>query len=110
MNTDSQDNSLRQLFHELRDTDERATPPFARVLHRAEIGRAAAHPWTWAFRLAAGCALLTLAGVGLWMHRSKPEPAQPVMASIMDWQSPTDFLLSTPTLADDSAATSQSNQ
>ena len=110
MNTDSQDNSLRQLFHELRDTDERTAPPFARVLHRVKASGDTAHPLTWAVRLAAGCTVLALAGVGLWMLRSKPEPAQPVMASIMDWQSPTDFLLSTPTLADDSAATSQSNQ
>ena len=110
MNTDSQDNNLRQLFHELRDTDERVAPSFARVMPRAGTSRDPAHPFTWTLRLAAGFGLLLLLGLGWWMLRPKSEPVQPVIASITEWESPTDFLLSAYSLTDATQATSNGNQ
>lgn len=110
MNTDSQDNNLRQLFHELRDSDERATPSFARVVRRAETQHEPAHPLAWTLRVAAGVGLLAVLGLGWWMLRPKSEPAQPVIASITEWESPTDFLLSMSTATDDTQSTSAGNQ
>jgi hypothetical protein len=83
--------SLRSRFAGLRREDERRAPEFAALWRRRESSRRRSFRW-----LAAGaCALIAL-GAMLWMRSSPRYPENNAVASIVEWQAPTDFLLETP--------------
>ncbi|HWX25412.1 MAG TPA: hypothetical protein VN083_10235 [Vicinamibacteria bacterium] len=87
------DKTLRDAFAWARDAEGGEAPAFARVLAEARKGRR--HRRRGALRLA-------LAGVGAVMlvlvllRRPVSLPEETHAPSVMDWRSPTDFLLQTP--------------
>ena len=111
MKTDWEDNKLQQLFAELRAADERRTPAFARIVRgmpaQPEPGRSLLP----VFRLAAVATVLVGSGLWLWTLRQTPLPqAAPPLVLISQWESPTDFLLETSSLALNSSAVPGQNQ
>jgi hypothetical protein len=79
------DKALREAFAEARRVDAAETPAFARVWETAPV-----------FRLAlAGLGALALAAV-LLRRPTAPSVEPPGAPSIIEWRSPTGFLLQTP--------------
>jgi hypothetical protein len=95
MSRPEQDSKIATAFSALRQDEEDQCPPFAEVLRRAR----ARSRWSTVRRRAlvaatamVGIAIIVLAGwIGL--RRERPLEAIP---SIVEWQSPTGFLLETP--------------
>ena len=100
MNSNENDERLRLFYRELRRRDEDSPPSFPDICHRAVNRAPERQPFGLAARLAIAAAFLALlcssavfsAKVGC---RSPSSPANQV-ASLSEWQSPTEFLLRTP--------------
>src|SRR5437867_3640560 len=100
MKSDLEETQLKQLFADLRQQDERTTPSFGATWHSAMARSEAVRPSLAWFRLSTLTAVLigVAVAVSVFLPRSRTEPrqAQPVSLTISQWQSPTDFLLTTP--------------
>jgi hypothetical protein len=89
-----EDKTLREAFAQARREDAAETPAFAHVWEGARARRLRRR-WP-VFRLAiAGLAALALAVV-LLRRPTTPSLESPRVPSIVDWESPTGFLLQTP--------------
>ena len=100
MNMDSHDERIRRLFRELREQDERDAPSFARTWSaaRSRQRQDTQSPWALAFHVAMAMFIVIGVSAALVLRSNgKPdESALQAAAGISTWQSPTDFLLSTP--------------
>lgn len=100
MKPDSHDERIRHLFREVREQDERETPPFSRTWSaaRSRQRQDVETPWALAFHVAT--ALFIVIGVSAVLVLRPTSPRDDfnlqVAAGLSSWQSPTDFLLSTP--------------
>ncbi len=95
MNCNWVDRELAERFHDLRQTDERLTPPFTRVWQAASVRvQVARRPQRISRRVAAATALLVAAGVGGAIFRQPVRPS--ATTTLTAWRSPTDFLLRSP--------------
>ncbi len=84
------DQELKDAFQDLRARDERSAPPFAGV-HDAALAR------SWRARLwrpAAAAAAVLIVTASAFALRGRE--ARPPAASLSDWRSPTEFLLTSP--------------
>ena len=104
------DNSLRELFTELRLRDAKRAPSFRQVLHRprAETDSLPALPWIrWAVAAA------VLAGA-VWMMRPNEEkpsaPESTNWAAFSNWRAPSDILLASSTVLTADATNSNSDE
>lgn len=88
------DADLERRFRALRREDLENVPPFQRVWKAAREGRRPRrHVAAWATALAAVVLILAV----LWLPRASIEtPARDAAIPIVEWRSPTDFLLDTP--------------
>ncbi len=101
MSYDGEDDKIKELFHELRQADERHAPSFAIDWETAR-SRVGTVRWPRrVFQVAAATALLMmLVGFMVILLRPPTRPSVPTRASdmaISQWRSPTDFLLRSPT-------------
>ncbi len=86
------DRELAERFHDLRQTDERLTPPFARVWQATAVRvQVARRPERISRGVAAATALLVAAGVSIAIFRKPVRPS--ATTTLTAWHSPTDFLL-----------------
>ncbi len=89
--TDLHDSALRNLFARMRQEEQQHIPEFASLWGgrtRAPRGKAL---WF----VAATCLLIAVAALFL-LRLERPKREEVSMASITEWQAPTDFLLETP--------------
>src|ERR1043166_1430916 len=100
MNMDSHDERIRRLFREVRKQDERDAPSFARTWSAAhsQQDQDVQSPWALAFHIVT--AMFIVIGVSAALvfrpNGKQDDSALQVAAGISTWQSPTDFLLTTP--------------
>jgi hypothetical protein len=87
------DCDLRERFAALRREDAAQTPAFTSLVRRAPRKRKPVWPRFAAAATALGVPLLLVA---LLLVRFYPRHHPPAEVSIMEWKSPTDFLLETP--------------
>ena len=93
MNWHWEDRSIKQLFRQLRQEEEKAVPSFQEVLHGDKVSsRLEVFPL---FRHAAAVITMLVLSVTLLLELSPvPLELEPMAtASLSEWQSPTDFLL-----------------
>jgi len=98
MSSERKDETIRRLFREQRLRDERITPTFESILapkekrSRTWIG----HVLLKQPRVAVAAFLLLVIGIPLVLVFDRQTESETIQASleIMDWESPTDFLLS----------------
>jgi anti-sigma-K factor RskA len=105
MKPDSDENQFRQFFREQRQDDERRAPRFAQTWPAAAAHAAGRRHLPTFWRLAIATAALIVLGTvvtPVFRHANNP-PIQSATASaallITQWESPTDFLLTTTTVA-----------
>jgi hypothetical protein len=100
VNPDSHDERIRHLFHKVREQDERETPSFSRTWNvaRSRQRQDVETPWALAFHIATALFIaIGVAAVLLMRPTTQRDDLNlQVAAGISSWQSPTDFLLSTP--------------
>jgi len=116
MKPDLEENQLRQLFHELKQEDERHTPLFGRTWQSATSR--ADHPheaaMLWRVVVATAALIIVATSMTLFHLHSNSAPRESSTAQtallITQWQSPTDFLLTATSAADNAQSTTQSNQ
>ena len=98
MSSEHKDEMIRRLFREQRLRDEKSTPPFEAILAAKEE-----RTRTWVgqillkqSRLAIAASLLLVIGIPLVLYLDRETQSETIQTSleIMDWESPTDFLLS----------------
>src|SRR2546426_346289 len=97
MNAESDEAKLKKLFHELKASDERKAPSFARTwqaaVSRATEERRSAR-WLAPVAVAAALAIIVTALGVVFLPRTGQQQTAP-QASLTQWQSPTAFLLTT---------------
>lgn len=100
MKMDSHDERIRHLFREAREQDEREAPSFARTWNAARSRHVPERetPWMLAWNVATALFIVIGVAATLLMRPATrhDDSSPPVATSISSWQSPTDFLLSTP--------------
>jgi hypothetical protein len=85
------DDDLRDRFTVLRREVEQGVPKFASLWR----GRARVPLGMGRWLVAAGCALIVVVSI-LWLRSAQRKAEDVSVASITDWNSPTEFLLETP--------------
>ena len=95
------DTQIKELFRKLREADEESAPSFSQTL--AGPDRRQDLPGFWSFRLKLAVSLLAVIAlivpVLLHLNRDAVEMEEQIAVDVMEWESPTDFLL---TFSDDS--------
>jgi hypothetical protein len=89
------DSQIKELFHQLRKADEESAPSFSQALDAR--GRRQGLPGFWSFRLKLAMSLLAVIAlivpVLIHLNRDTVEPKEQIALDLMEWESPTDFLL-----------------
>ncbi len=102
MNSEHRDETIRKLFKQQRLQDEESTPTFESILAlRGKPGRTwlgqtwIGHVLLQQSRLAIAASLLLVIGIPLVLYLDRQAEPETIQASldIMEWESPTDFLL-----------------
>lgn len=88
---DPGDNDLRDRFAALRTEEAHRTPEFGSLWRRRTRPPRGKGRWV----VAAACALIMLVAI-VWVRSARHKPEGGAVASITQWNSPTDFLLETP--------------
>jgi hypothetical protein len=92
---------IKELFQQLRKADEESAPSFSQTLDAR--GRREGQPGFWSFRLKLAVSLFAVVAlmvpVLLHLNRDNVAPQEQIAVDLMEWESPTDFLL---TFSDDS--------
>jgi len=89
------DSQIKELFHQLRQADEESAPSFSQTLDAR--GCCQGLPAFWSFRLKLAMSLLAVIAlivpVLVHLNRDPVEPEEQIAVELMEWESPTDFLL-----------------
>lgn len=86
---------IRELFQRLKEEDGRSAPAFTATLDGRRRAGPFAGDWSFRLKLAMSLFLLALLIVPVLMNldRGPVEPTVEVVVDVLDWESPTDFLL-----------------
>jgi len=86
---------IRELFHQLREQDEAGAPSFSETL---DVRLRSGGPATfWSFRLKLALTVMVLVAfvipVLVHLKQGPREPNEQLAVNVLEWESPTDFLL-----------------
>jgi type VI protein secretion system component VasF len=116
MKANLEEHHYRQLFHKLKQEDERHAPSFDRTWQSAASRGKRPCQVTKLWRVVVASAALIILGtaVTLFRHRSKSAPLESSIEQsallISQWESSTDFLLTTTSSVENALSIPQANQ
>jgi len=87
---------IKELFHQLREQDKIAAPSFSETLDaRRRSGGLVAGFWSFRLKLTLTVMVVVAFFIPLLVHlkRDPNEPSEQLTVKVLEWESPTDFLL-----------------
>ena len=89
------ESEMRELFHRLKEEDKVSAPSFSETLNSRQRTCGLAGGWSFRLKLAVSLLAVVVFVVPILIHLNQDsvEPAEELAVDVLEWESPTDFLL-----------------